>query len=174
MGVDFILGPDMKSTGEVLGLGKSFAEALSKAVYNPFVVKDKDNVVISVANREKAVILPIALELNKRGFNIYATKGTARYLSQNGIEVCSIEGHIEIVKMVKTGEVSAIINIPNQGRIDEKLGFKLRALAVQNRIPLFTCLDTVQSLIDLPDVIEYQISPINGETQLIGNEGVKI
>lgn len=164
-GMDFILGPDMKSTGEVLGLGMSFVEAMSKAYLNgkenPLIIKEKPNILISISEREKEEALPIILEIVSQGFQVWSTKGTAAYLADYGIESAIITNKADVIELFKNGTIAAMINTPNQGRQKEKLGYQLRALATQYRVPLFTCLDTVQCLLAIPEKTNIEINAID-------------
>jgi carbamoyl-phosphate synthase large subunit len=156
--VDHVLGPEMKSTGEVLGLGRTMEEALEKALFmgapNPFaqvaVSRQSNNqepvILCSITDREKEESIPYILELVKRKFKILATEGTADYLISKGVQVSSIlknKGTIE--QRLKQGDVSVILNIPSQGRLKDKFGFYLREQATRYQIPCFTCLDTVKA-----------------------------
>ncbi|MCP3740999.1 carbamoyl-phosphate synthase (glutamine-hydrolyzing) large subunit [Rossellomorea sp. BNER] len=152
--VDHVLGPEMKSTGEVLGLGMTVSEALKKALFlggsNPFSQADLNQhyVLCSITDSQKRASLSYVKELVRRNFSVIATEGTANYYIQQGIHVEVILSTKEMLReYIRQGEVAAIINIPNQGRIKEKLGFYLREESVRNRVPCFTCLDTVKAAI---------------------------
>ncbi len=152
--VDHVLGPEMKSTGEVLGLGESFQEALEKAMFlgavNPFKVQYEQPAYIlcSIVDREKDDSIPYIQELIARGYTILATEGTADYFFRKGIPATSIvKDRTQIDQRLKQGDVVAILNIPRQGRMKDRFGFFLREQAVRYQIPCFTCLDTVKAAI---------------------------
>jgi carbamoyl-phosphate synthase large subunit len=145
-GVDSLLGPEMKSTGEVMGIDTAFGTAFAKsqaAAYGSLPTSGR--VFVSVANRDKrAMIFPVK-RLADLGFEVLATAGTAEVLRRNGIEVSVVRKHFEgpgnIVEAILAGEVDMIINTPygNPGpRVD---GYEIRTAAVSRGVP---CLTTVQ------------------------------
>lgn len=114
-GVDPILGPEMKSTGEVMGVGSSFAEAYRKAqLGSSSPIPESGSVFLSVRDVDKEPLVPVAKQLIELGFAIVATEGTAAVLSAAGIEVTRVnkvtEGRPHIVDMIKNGEIQSIIN----------------------------------------------------------------
>ena len=140
--VDVLLGPEMKSTGEVMGFGKTFGEAYFKAQRAAGVILPKEgNVFISVRDHDKQPICEVASELMDMGFKIYATSGTFNYLSDAGI-VCSKinkvkDGHPHIVDMIKNNEVHLIINT-TEGARSIKDSFSIRKEAQNHKISLTT------------------------------------
>jgi carbamoyl-phosphate synthase large subunit len=152
--VDTVLGPEMKSTGEVMGFDADFGAAFSKAqagAYGPLPTGGK--VFISIANRDKRTMIFPARVLADYGFELLATQGTAEVLRRNGIETTVVRKHFEgkgaegektAVDMILDGEVDLIVNTPNGGaegassRID---GYEIRAAAVLSGTP---CITTVQ------------------------------
>ena len=119
--VDVLLGPEMKSTGEVMGIGHSFGEAYFKAQRAAGVILPKSgNVFLSVRDKDKPAVCEIAKDLQKIGFQLFATKGTQKYLDDNGIECNRInkvkEGQPHIVDMIKNGDVHLIINTTEGAR----------------------------------------------------------
>ncbi len=114
-GVDPILGPEMKSTGEVMGVGTSFAEAYRKAqLGSSSPIPTQGNVFLSVRDVDKEPLIPVARDLISLGFRIYATRGSAKALEAEGLEVTAInkvlEGRPHIVDMIKNGQIHMIIN----------------------------------------------------------------
>ncbi|APR98269.1 carbamoyl-phosphate synthase large subunit [Wolbachia endosymbiont of Folsomia candida] len=114
-GVDTLLGPEMKSTGEVMGIDLSFEAALAKAhMAAGYKLPTEGAALISVKDDDKEYILPVAEMLKELGFKIYATKGTALYLNNNGIAAKAInkvrEGRPHIVDMIKDGKINLVIN----------------------------------------------------------------
>ena len=140
--VDVLLGPEMKSTGEVMGFGKTFGEAYFKAQRAAGVILPKEgNVFISVRDHDKEQICEVASELIVMGFKIYATSGTFNYLADAGI-VCSKinkvkDGHPHIVDMIKNNEVHLIINT-TEGARSIKDSFSIRKEAQNHKISLTT------------------------------------
>jgi carbamoyl-phosphate synthase large subunit len=141
-GVDTVLGPEMKSTGEVMGIDHAFGIAFAKAeLAAGQVLPRKGKVFISVKNRDKRAIIFIAKKLSDIGFRIVATRGTAKALSQNGIPVEPIykvhEGRPNVVDAIKNREIDLIINTPS-GHRPKKDQVSIRAVAVAHNIPLIT------------------------------------
>ena len=140
--VDVLLGPEMKSTGEVMGIGGSFGEAYFKAQRAASVIlPKKGNVFLSVRDKDKPAICDIAKDLKNIGFNLYATKGTQAYLESHNIECAKInkvkEGQPHIVDMIKNGDVDLIINT-TEGAISIKDSFSIRKEANNNNVCLTT------------------------------------
>jgi carbamoyl-phosphate synthase large subunit len=141
-GVDTILGPEMKSTGEVMGVDSTFGKAYVKAQISAGSVLPKEGVAfISVNQHDKSLISRIAADLVEVGFKIIATRGTARVLRNSGIEVETVykanEGRPHIVDYIKSGKVDVIINTPlgRESFFDEKA---IRRAAINQRIPCIT------------------------------------
>ena len=140
--VDVLLGPEMKSTGEVMGIGKSFGEAYFKAQRAAGVILPKTgNVFISVRDKDKPAICDIAKDLKKIGFELFATRGTQSYLEKNNISCNKInkvkEGQPHIVDMIKNGDVHLIINT-TEGARSIKDSFSIRKEANNNNVCLTT------------------------------------
>jgi len=141
-GVDTILGPEMKSTGEVMGVDSTFGKAYVKAQISAGSVLPKEGVAfISVNQHDKNLISKIASDLVEVGFKIIATRGTARVLRNSGIEVETVykanEGRPHIVDYIKSGKVDLIINTPlgRESFFDEKA---IRRAAINHRVPCIT------------------------------------
>ena len=114
-GVDILLGPEMRSTGEVMGIGKNFAEAFSKGqLAGGQRLPQSGKIFISVNDRDKTVVADVAKLYKELGFEILATAGTAKLLQQNGVEATSVlkvyEGRPNIVDRIKNGEVALVVN----------------------------------------------------------------
>ena len=150
---DTSLGPEMKSTGEVLGVAKEFTEAIVKAfIARGIKIPKEGNILITVRDKDKQEVLPLAKKLYNRGFKIYATKGTFTFLKENGIETKVLdkiwEGAESIPNLVEAGKINFIINTPTKGKESGRDGFKIRRLAAECKIPCFTSLDTANALYD--------------------------
>ncbi len=140
--VDVLLGPEMKSTGEVMGIGKSFGEAYFKAQRAAGVILPKTgNVFLSVRDKDKSAICGIAKDLIDIGFNLYATRGTQEYLEDKNIKCNKVNkvkaGQPHIVDMIKNGEVHLIINT-TEGARSIKDSFSIRKEANNNNVCLTT------------------------------------
>jgi carbamoyl-phosphate synthase large subunit len=142
-GVDTILGPEMKSTGEVMGVGETFAEAFVKSQLAAGVkLPASGKVFISVKNSDKPRVVEIARTLAKLGFQLLATRGTAAALGEAGLAVTPVnkvmEGRPHIVDMIKNGEVAMIINTVDERRATIQDSYSIRRSALQGRVTYFT------------------------------------
>ncbi len=143
-GVDPILTPEMKSTGEVMGVGESFGEAFLKSQYGASVKLPRaGNVFISVRNPEHPQVAEIAAHLHELGFKLFATSGTARAIAVAEVPVTRVnkvaEGRPHIVDIIKNREIQLIINVVEDKRA-MKDSFAIRAAALAQNIPYFTTL----------------------------------
>jgi carbamoyl-phosphate synthase large subunit len=143
-GVDPLLGPEMKSTGEVMGVGESFGEAFLKSQYAASVkLPRQGNVFVSVRNPEHPQVAEIAAQLAELGFKLFATRGTAKAIEDAGVPVTRVnkvaEGRPHIVDMIKNREIQLIINVVEDKRA-VKDSFAIRAAALSQNIPYFTTL----------------------------------
>ncbi|HHT9118050.1 MAG TPA: carbamoyl-phosphate synthase large subunit, partial [Candidatus Hypogeohydataceae bacterium YC38] len=143
-GVDTILGPEMKSTGEVMGLDKDFGRAYAKSQMGADgCLPLTGTVFISVKNKDKPGAVCLAKDFHKLGFKLMATRGTAQAISQEGIPVQEvlkvIEGSPNVVDYLKKGEIHLVINT-TEGNIAEKDSYSIRRTALTYHIPYFTTL----------------------------------
>jgi carbamoyl-phosphate synthase large subunit len=153
-GVDHVLGPEMKSTGEILGMGSTLQEALDKVVISndDGINKDETYVLCSISDREKSESLPIIQKLAKGNVKIAATEGTALFLQENGVAVDKVVQNVQHVnELFRANKMWAAINIPSQGRNKEKFGFHIREEATRYNVKTFTHLDTVKAILDMND-----------------------
>lgn len=152
-GADISLGPEMKSTGEVLGLSKSYSEALIKAFKGAGInIPNTKKMIVTVKDSDKEELVEIAKAYEKMGFEIYSTSGTEKYLKDRGIAVTHINRITEpspnIMDMIHSGELDLIINTPTQGGGGHHSdGFKIRRNAVECGVTCVTSLDTASALI---------------------------
>ena len=168
-GVDTYLGPEMKSTGEVMGVDKNFPAALAKALLSAeLALPPGGAVLLSIADKHKQEATPIIRRLAQAGFRLYATEGTAAMIDALGLPVEQVtkrlsEGHPNVVDVIHDGTVAGVINIP-EGRVTGTLrdGFYIRRAAVEQRIPCFTSLDTARAATDalLAGVQTYTVQPL--------------
>ncbi|HJP38786.1 MAG TPA: carbamoyl-phosphate synthase large subunit [Gammaproteobacteria bacterium] len=141
---DPILGPEMKSTGEVMGTGRSFSEAYAKAqLASGVILPSFGQALLSVRDRDKQAACKLAEVMIERGFDICATDGTARYLAENGIRCRRVnkvrEGRPHIVDMIKNGEITFVANT-TEGKQAIRESHSIRAAAVQNKVTYYTTL----------------------------------
>ena len=150
--VDTHLGPEMKSTGEVLGIAKTFHEALMKGlVAAGYNMKKHGGIIISVRDSDKQEVIAVADKFSQLGFKIYATAGTANLLNKNMIatNIARKIGEAEpnIMTLLESGEIDYIISTSSKGRLPELDSVKIRRKAVERSIPCFTSLDTANALV---------------------------
>jgi carbamoyl-phosphate synthase large subunit len=143
-GVDTILGPEMKSTGEVMGVGKTFVEAYIKSQLGASTSLPKSGkAFISVRKEDHQNVIDIAKSLNDLGFKLVATKGTAKILKENNMDVISVnkvaEGRPHIVDMIKNDEIDFIVNITEDKKAIAD-SYEIRRNALQNKITYYTTL----------------------------------
>ena len=151
--LDTQLGPEMKSTGEVLGIGKNFREGLYKGlVAAGYKMYKEGGVFISVRNSDKAEIAPIAKKFAEMGFELYATEGNAELLKTAGMKVHVVgklhEGDDNAMKLMESGKISYLISTSTKGRDPVRDSVKLRRKATLLGIPCLTAIDTANALID--------------------------
>jgi carbamoyl-phosphate synthase large subunit len=144
-GVDTILGPEMKSTGEVMGVGRTFGEAFVKAQLGAGVrLPRSGKAFISVRNADKAGAVEVAVQLYELGFGLVATRGTAAAIAKHGLPVTVVnkvaEGRPHVVDLMKNGEISLIVNTVEDTRNAIGDSRSIRTTAVQARITYFTTL----------------------------------
>ncbi len=154
-GVEVSLGPEMRSTGEVLGIGSDVYEALYKGfLASGMLLKKKKGVVLAAINdHEKEEFLSIAKELVGLGYRLICTSGTAKYLKQSGLqieEVKNVKGEeTDILNLVKSMEFDFVINTPTKGKNAQREGFIIRRAAIERNIDVITVLDTAKALIEV-------------------------
>ena len=141
-GVDTLLGPEMRSTGEVMGIDKEFGRAFIKAQQGAGVhLPSSGRVFVSVRDDHKETVLPIARTLFEKGFEIIATRGTAKYLQENGVSASLVnkvgEGRPDIVDRLKSSEIEMVINT-TIGKESIAASFSIRRTALLGNIPYFT------------------------------------
>ena len=154
-GTDTILGPEMKSTGEAMGIDVDFGRAFAKAqMAIDGSLPQSGTVFISVRDKDKPVIVDIAGRLYRSGFKIYATRGTAKAISEGGIPAATVlkeyEGRPNIIDLLKNKEVQLVINTA-EGKLSQKESYNIRRYAIVSGIPYFT---TVQGAIAAESAIK--------------------
>ena len=148
IGVDTYLGPEMKSTGEVMGIDYTYDGALAKAlIAASATIPPRGVVLLSIADHDKEEVKPLVQALHQQGCGIYATEGTAALVRTLGIPVELVakkigEGHPTVVDVIRDRSVKAVINTVTGHRNPLRDGFEIRRAATENRIPCFTSLDT--------------------------------
>jgi carbamoyl-phosphate synthase large subunit len=151
LGVDAYLGPEMKSTGEVMGIDRDFQGAIAKAFRASGIdIPERGCILASIADKDKDEALDLLVRLDEMGYRLIATSGTARFLADHDVAVERVnrlgEGSPDIVDAIMAGNVQGVINTV-QGGGSVKDGFEIRRAAVEARIPCFTSLDTARALV---------------------------
>jgi len=144
-GVDTILGPEMKSTGEVMGVGETFGEAFVKSQLAAGVrLPDSGRVFLSLKNSDKPRAIETARQLVELGYQIVATKGTAAALTAAGVPVTAVnkvaEGRPHIVDMIKNDEIAMVVNTVEEKRTAIKDSYQIRRAALTDQVPTYTTL----------------------------------
>ena len=166
-GLDAYLSPEMKSTGEAIGYDDKLNRALYKALQASGThLQNYGTVFVTVADKDKDEALPLIRRFYNLGFNIQATSGTAEFLKQNGIRTHALEkissGSEEIPNAIRQGHIAYVINTRDIGAsVQESDGQKIRRLATENNVTIFTSLDTVKVLLDVLEETTLTISTID-------------
>ena len=153
-GVDTFLGPEMKSTGEVMGIDRNYESAVVKALMaSGLSVSPGASVLLSVADGDKADAMPLVHELARSGSRMYATAGTAAMIRTLGYEVTEVDRrlsgkHPTVVDVIQDGTVSSVVNTITGDRQTLQDGFHIRRAATERRIPCFTSLDTARCAVE--------------------------
>jgi len=169
--VDVSLGPEMKSTGEVLGLSTSYAQAMYKAILASgfkFPIKG-EGVMMTVRDSDKRDLIPLADKLMSLGYELYATGGTANYLNKAGIPTSSVrkmeEASPNTIDYVANGTIKLLINTESNGAAMVNNGFRLRRTCIEHGVPTITSLDTLVAVIEClergikpTDLVAYELS----------------
>ncbi|HEY8910406.1 MAG TPA: carbamoyl-phosphate synthase large subunit [Desulfosporosinus sp.] len=159
------LGPEMKSTGEVMGMDKTYEKALYKALLGAGMsFTTYGSVFVTLADRDKAEGLALARRFAELGFRILATEGTTRYLKNEGLRVEQIaklhDGSNEIIDGIRKQKIQYVVNTTTHGRVQASDGFAIRRAAVEHGIPCFTSLDTAAALLQVLESISPGLVPL--------------
>lgn len=151
-GVDLILGPEMRSTGEVMGIAESFGMAFAKAqIAADGALPLQGTVFITVNDHDKATATPIARRFHELGFRVLATEGTARYLRQRGVPADRVlkvhEGRPNAIDLLRSGEIQLLINTP-LGKLTQQDDYAIRQAALQQRVSYTTTLSAASAACD--------------------------
>ena len=167
-GVDTYLGPEMKSTGEVMGIDAEFTPAVAKALMAAgLAVRPGDSALLSVADRDKADSVSMIRDLHAAGCPLYATEGTAAMIAGLGLPCVPIPkrldaGRPNVVDVIENGTVQAVVNTVTGDRDTLQDGFHIRRAATEARIPCFTSLDTARAAVESMSGAgaEYSVKPL--------------
>jgi carbamoyl-phosphate synthase large subunit len=153
-GVEPNLGPEMKSTGEVMGLDRTFAPAFYKALLaSGLSFGPRSGVLLSVADSDKPQAVEMIEKLVRLGCSIYATEGTAAMIERAGMPVRMVTkrigmGEPDVIDVILDGTVSGVVNTPGQSEAEVLDGFRIRRAAVEKGISCITSMDTAQAVVE--------------------------
>ena len=164
-GLDAYLSPEMKSTGEAIGYDRTMNRALYKALQaSGMKLQNYGTILATIADKDKEEALPLIRRFYQLGFNIEATRGTARFLKENGIRTHAVDkissGSDEIPTSLRQGHIAYVINTKDPGS-NENDGHQIRQIATEHNVSLFTALDTVKVLLDVLEETTLTISTID-------------
>ena len=164
-GLDAYLSPEMKSTGEAIGYDRTMNRALYKALQaSGMKLQNYGTVLATIADKDKEEALPLIRRFYQLGFNIEATRGTARFLKENGIRTHAVDkisnGSDEIPTALRQGHIAYVINTKDPAS-NENDGIQIRQIATEHNVSLFTALDTVKVLLDVLEETTLTISTID-------------
>ena len=150
-GAETSLGPEMKSTGECLGIAKTFNEALYKAFLGSGVELPKHKkIIMSVKDSDKQEAIPLAQRFEKLGYEVYATRSTAEVLRENGVDAIKVNKiHQEaptVMDLLLEHNIDLVIDTPTQGRDKSRDGFLIRRTSIETGVNCLTSLDTAKAL----------------------------
>ena len=154
VGVDWHLGPEMKSTGEVMGVDRDFSKALSKALLAANLnLETGMGILLSIADQHKAEAVALVRELDRAGCRLYATEGTAAMIEAMGLPVTMTtkklsEGHPNVVDIIEDGSVGAVVNTVTEVSSVLRDGYYIRRTAEERQVPCFTSLDTARAAVE--------------------------
>ncbi|MCL6611235.1 MAG: carbamoyl-phosphate synthase large subunit [Peptococcaceae bacterium] len=175
--VDVTLGPEMKSTGEVMGVDSSYPGALYKAlVAAGYIIPRQGTVLATISDKDKKEALPVLRGLSGLGFKICATGGTAAFLREAGLPVERVnkirEGSPNIADLIRSGKINLVINTLTRGKAPERDGFQIRRAAVEYGVPCLTSLDTAWALLEVMTFIkegeEFTLVPLQEYNSTMG------
>ncbi|MFQ3610358.1 MAG: carbamoyl-phosphate synthase large subunit [Fimbriimonadales bacterium] len=163
--VEVALGPEMRSTGEVMGVDGTYAAALYKAlVASGIRIPRKGSVLLTLAERDKPEGVRLAQSLHQKGFQLLATEGTAHTLREAGLPVQSVpkigQGKPDLLDYLIGGRVQLLINTPSPDHRAEQQGLLIRRTAVERGVPCLTSLDTAWALLKALEAGEFMVEPI--------------
>ena len=163
--VEIALGPEMKSTGEVMGRDKIFEKALHKGfVAAGMIIPDSGTILATINDLDKDEAVKLFKRFAQIGFDFLATEGTAKVLKEAGIPVRTVarigESENDIIKEIKSGRVSLIVNTISKGKNVESDGFKMRRIAVERGLLCLTSLDTTEALLKTIERNTYSMDPL--------------
>ncbi len=167
-GVEPNLGPEMKSTGEAMGIDREFIPAFYKALLaSGLAVRPRSSVLLSIADRDKGESLPMIERLIRMGCRVYATEGTAQLVERNKMPVQMVtkrigHGRPDMLDVILEGTVQGVINTPGPAEKEVLDGFQIRRAAVEKGIPCITSIDTARAVVEAMSLNSgaYSVQPL--------------
>lgn len=168
--VDITLGPEMKSTGEVMGKDVTLEKALYKGlVASGMEVREHGSVLLTVADKDKQEVLQLARRFHAIGYNLIATSGTAAMLKNENIPVSIVDKigseHKNVLDVIRMGEAQLVVNTLTKGKQPERDGFRIRRESVENNIPCLTSLDTAEAILGVIESMNFTAEPMEHASQ---------
>lgn len=160
--VDISLGPEMKSTGEVMGKDSTLEKALYKGLIGAGrKVPTHGSILFTVADKHKDEAAALARRFHQTGFRIWATDGTAKHFEEKGIP-CKIgykigEEDVNLIDLIQKGKVQYVVNTMTKGKQAERDGFQIRRMSVENGVPCLTSMDTVEAILKVVESMNFQM-----------------
>ena len=160
-GADISLGPEMKSTGEVLGIATTFEEALYKAFLGAgFELPKHKQMIITVKDADKLEVCDIARRFEALGYKIYATRSTAKVLNENGVKASKVnkisQESPNLMELILGHKIDLVIDSPTYGRDKSRDGFLIRRNAIETGVNCLTSLDTAEALVTSMETADRQ------------------
>ena len=166
--VDTVLGPEMKSTGEIIGKDVNLPKALYKAFRAANIeLPEYGTALLTIADKDKQEMLPLAKRLVAVGYRLLATKGTGQALLDAQVPVTILQNgeakRENILKCMHDGEIQFIINTMTEGKTEETDGYFIRREAADNNLPCLTSLDTAEALLQAMEMMHFQLQAVGTE-----------
>ena len=163
--VDTTLGPEMKSTGEVMGSDRTLEKSLYKGLLAAGIkVSDQGNILFTISDDDKEEALNIAKRFFGLGYNLLATEGTAKYLDEHGLRVTPVgkinQSDYSVLDAIYNGDVDVVVNTTSKDKDVTKDGFKIRRVASEQEVVCLTSLDTADALLKVLESISFDILPL--------------
>ena len=160
--VDISLGPEMKSTGEVMGKDQTLEKALYKGLIGAGrKVPTHGAILFTVSDKDKAEAVGLAKRFSDIGFRIWATEGTAKFFEQHGVKTkigYKIgEEDVNLIDLIHKGKVQYVVNTTTKGKQSERDGFQIRRMSVENGVPCLTSMDTVEAILKVLESLTFSI-----------------
>ncbi|NTW72675.1 MAG: carbamoyl-phosphate synthase large subunit, partial [Eubacteriaceae bacterium] len=173
--VEASLGPEMRSTGEVLGVGENFKEALYKGLIaaGMDLSQRKRKVLVTLREKDKEEFIPMAIKMHEMGYEFFATENTARRFHEMGMRVTKVnkikEGHPNIIDIIREGGIDMVFNTPTKGNDSKRDGFAIRRTAIESSVELMTNLDKAGAIID---ILHEKISELHTDVYELSEYGI--